>query len=45
MDIKLPHCLTAAKVKRDVTHVSWFALLEHIRTRVAQDDRASQVTE
>ena len=34
MELKLPDCLSAGKAAREV---SWFALLEHIRDRVALD--------
>jgi hypothetical protein len=34
MDIKLSDCITAGKAAREV---SWFALLEYIRTKVAPD--------
>ena len=40
MDIKLPDCITTGKAAREV---SWFALLEHIRTKVAQDDPPARV--
>ena len=40
MDIKLPDCLTAAKVKRDV---KWYALLDHVRKMVAQDGPSAHV--
>ena len=38
-DITLPDCLTAGKATREV---SWFALLEHIRHRVAAQDGAPE---
>ena len=34
IEVKLPDCLSAGKATREV---SWFALLEHMRARVAQD--------
>ena len=40
MDIKLPDCLTTGKATREV---SWFALLVHIRTKVAQDGPRARV--
>jgi hypothetical protein len=40
MDIKLPDCITSGKAAREV---SWFALLEHIRTKVAQDAPRARV--
>jgi len=40
MDIKLPDCITSGKAAREV---SWFALLEHIRTKVAQDGPRARV--
>ena len=35
IDIKLPDCLTAGKAMREV---SWYALREHVRARVAPED-------
>jgi hypothetical protein len=40
MDIKLPNCITTGKAAREV---SWFALLVHIRTKVAQDGPRARV--
>ena len=39
IDIKLPDCLTQWKTKREI---SWFALLDHLQSKVAREDALDQ---